>query len=62
MSNKRKIKHNNPIYEYYNNFAKSYGATLESMELLPQDIAEEVFPGVTSTYGGLAICVFRKTK
>ena len=62
MSNRRKIKKNNPIYEYYNNFAKSCGAPLESMELLPQDIAEEIFPGVTATYGGLAVCVYRKTK
>ena len=62
MSNRRKIKKTNPGYEYYNNIARLYGATLESVEPIPQDIAEEIFPGVTATYGGLSVCVFRKTK
>ena len=62
MSNRRKIKKTNPIYDYYNNIARLFGVTLESVEPIPQDIAEEIFPGVTATYGGLSVCVFRKTK
>ena len=62
MSNRRKIKKTNPIYDYYNNIARLCGATLESVEQVPQDIAEELFHGVTSTYGGLSVCVYRKNK